>query len=347
MELSVIIPAYNVEKYIDNTLNSLNKQSEKEFEVIIINDGSTDNTIGMIERVLKKYQLRHTKLINKNNGGVSSVRNIGIEEARGKYLLFLDGDDYVSMNLVEEFIAVLNGQEYDVLCWGFNKVTEGQITISNYFDMYHPYDGLFTGIDALNRIIIDKSMKVCIGSAAYRRDFLLNNNLRFTEGCSNGEDQEFIIKAFAIARTVKFINSVLLFYVQREGSISHTYNIRRFDAISALKRSYEYLNNTNILRAAEIVHRIMYEDCIANYIYNFNSCIAYLVTNRKLSCKQALKWITNDIEKNYPGLNEMIVFRMKGYQGENKKLLIRVKAFLHFQPIYYWLVCMKFKLKVD
>ena len=96
MLVSVIIPAYNVESQIVRTLESLLNQREKQFEIIVVDDGSTDNTNQVAELMLNESKHKNFKIIKKKNGGVSSARNMGIRESNGEYLLFLDGDDYVS-----------------------------------------------------------------------------------------------------------------------------------------------------------------------------------------------------------------------------------------------------------
>ena len=132
MKLSIIIPAYNVQNNIHNTLFSLLNQSNKNFEIILVNDGSTDNTLEVVERILSKNNLINYKIVNKENGGVSSARNVGILEAQGEYLYFLDGDDYVSPNMVSIVNSyIINNNYPDIIAWGYDNVDENGLSLYN------------------------------------------------------------------------------------------------------------------------------------------------------------------------------------------------------------------------
>lgn len=335
MNLSIVIPAYNVENYIGNTLESLANQSEKNFEVIIVDDGSADKTLEIAKKAFEDFEFLAYKIITKKNGGVSSARNKGLIEASGTYVMFLDGDDYVSSDLVENIYRNINEKSPDIICWGYNLVTEDKKTVANYFNKYKCGFKNMNGIDAFIKKIINRSMWIWTGSAAYKREFLIENNLKFTEGCFSGEDKEFIFKALALAKEVIFIDKVLSYYVQRNGSISNSYNIKRFDAIDALKRAYEYINSISNADVKDICEFIKYEQMIGSYLYNFNSCLNN-VTQISKKRKNNTDYLFNEIEKNYPGLNREIMFNMRNYKGKNIKLFIRIKLFLISPEIYNW-----------
>lgn len=338
MKLSIIIPVFNVERHIEKTLSSLISQTEENFEVIIVNDGSTDSTYNVVKKFISENKLVNIRLINKDNMGVSSARNIGFSESTGRYVTYLDGDDYISENYVKSIYNLLKYQEPDILCWGYNIVNENNITIANYFEKFNSNLTTMTGIETLEKYIIDRTLHICTGSAAYKKDMLLRNNITYTEGCSNGEDQEFIIKTLLVSKKISFINQVLSFYVQREDSISNTYNIKRFDAINAMKRTCEYINNTKDKRLDKVLNTIKNEKIIENFFYNYNSCMTFLFTHKNLSSKEALRYIDEDIERNYPGLNKFMRLLRKDYKGSNKKMFLQIKVFLFVPNIYYKLV---------
>jgi glycosyltransferase involved in cell wall biosynthesis len=344
MKLSIIISAYNVEKYIENALRSLKDQTEKQFEVIVVNDGSTDNTNSVVSRFILENKLDHFRLINKSNGGVSSARNAGLTEACGSYVIFLDGDDYVSNDLVENIYNILD-EQIDIICWGFNVVTEMKECLSSYFDKNDLISESMNGVSALEKIIVNKCMGVWTGSVAYRKDLLINNNLLFTEGCVNGEDQEFILKALFSSNKIVFINKVLSYYLRRSGSITNSYSIERFDVIAALSRTSDYFKKNSIKdnRLREILNIIETEKIIENFLYNFDSCIRFLLLNRKIPVRKAIRLIRNDIEKYYPGMIDSVILLMKGYKGKNKGLLRRINAYLYFSLLYYRLIKIKNK----
>ncbi len=128
-KIAVIIPAYNVEKYIERTLRSLMKQTFKNFETIIINDGSTDNTEKIIQEVLQNANFQW-KLINQENQGVSAARNRGIIESKGEYISFLDADDYYHPIFLEKMYNKTKEKNYDVIFCNYALVTEKGKTIS-------------------------------------------------------------------------------------------------------------------------------------------------------------------------------------------------------------------------
>lgn len=335
MKVSIVIPAFNVESCIEKTLESLINQTERDFEVVIVDDGSADYTYQLIEDFILNNNLTNFKLFKQNNKGVSSARNEGIRRSSGDYIIFLDGDDFISEELVKTLYNILIIQNPDVLCWGYNIVSNSNVLIKNYFDQFASQELSISGNDILHKIIIDKALHIWTGSAAYKKEMLLNNNIQFTEGCSNGEDQEFIIRSILDSKKVFFINKVLSYYVQREGSISNSYNIKRFDAINAMKRICENIETYSDVKLVKISNKIKYEKIIEDFMYNYNSCMIYLLTQRKLSIKNSLVYINDDIELNYPGLLKMIKSLMKNYSGGNIKLHLRIMVYLYLPIIYY------------
>ncbi|MBU3188427.1 glycosyltransferase [Clostridium bowmanii] len=345
MKLSIIIPTYNVEKHIRTTINSLIVQSEKKFEIIIVDDGSTDNTIEIVSSIIRESKLSNCELITKVNGGVSSARNVGIRKASGKYIMFLDGDDYVAKNLVQCIYEKIAYSDRDIICFGCDIVDENKAIIKNYFDIFEKGQGEMTGIDALNNIINHKNMWIYTGSAVYRNEFLTQRGINYTQGCVNGEDQEFTIKALAWAKDIIFIDSVLCYYVQRETSISNSYNIKRFDTIAALTRTYKYLENIGSAELTTIAKKIKNQHIVDNYIYNFDCCLDYIYKTCELS-KESFKNLYAEIEGAYPLSSKEVISSMRNYKGKNIKILFKVKMFLNSPALYIWIFSLKNKIKV-
>jgi glycosyltransferase involved in cell wall biosynthesis len=147
--LSIIIPAFNIEKYIGVTLNSLLHQVDQDFEIIIVNDGSTDNTLKVVENIMCNSEFRNYKIINQQNSGVSTARNRGLAEAQGKYVYFLDGDDYVSNHMVSIVKKCIEDEDPDIIAWGYDTVREDKAIISHYFDKHNRIESelRMTGIE--------------------------------------------------------------------------------------------------------------------------------------------------------------------------------------------------------
>ena len=337
MKLSIVVSAYNVENHIKRTLNSMIGQTTRQFELIVVDDGSTDGTYNQIKEILEESHNGNYKIIIKKNGGAGSARNRGLMEASGEFVMFLDGDDYVADNLVESIydsLDSLKSREVDVVCWGYNTVNEEKAVLINYFDTYEPIKKAITGIEALKNILDYRTMWICTGSAAFRKDLLNEYQLKYTEGCLNGEDQEFTYKALSRANNITFINKILLFYLQREGSISNSYNAKKFDVIDALKRTCYYLkksNNRDLMKLADIIE---IREMVENYFNNLDTCM----TNSNI------KPLLNEINEKYPNLNIEIKKAMRQYKRGKNKIAIKCKLFLISANLYAKSVFLKRKI---
>ena len=124
MKLSLIIPIYNIDKYLDKCLNSISTQKNKDIEIILVNDGSTDKSLSICERYKKKD--KRIKIINQENQGLSAARNVGLKYANGEFIWFIDGDDYIEDGSVERIMSLLN-VENDIIVFNYNKVKNGKI----------------------------------------------------------------------------------------------------------------------------------------------------------------------------------------------------------------------------
>ena len=121
IKYSIVVPIYNVEKYLEKCLDSIKNQTYQNFEVIMVNDGSTDNS----NKIMKKFELDNRfKSYYKENGGLSDARNFGIIKAKGDYLILIDGDDYIEDDLLFQINKELQGKKYDIIRFGLNIVNE-------------------------------------------------------------------------------------------------------------------------------------------------------------------------------------------------------------------------------
>jgi len=215
-KISVIIPAYNVEKYVEKTLKSLINQTFKDFEAIIINDGSTDNTEKIIKEVLQDTNFQW-KLINRENQGVSAARNRGIIESKGEYLCFLDADDYYHPTFLEKMYNKAKEKSYDVVFCNYARVNEKGKIFS-----IHKQPKEFIGVVLNGKKTLELALesKLHIWTASYicRKDLIIDNNIFYTRGCPLGEDLEFWMKTLFHAEVVNNLPETLVYYVQRKGS---------------------------------------------------------------------------------------------------------------------------------
>ena len=246
IKYSFIVPVYNTKKYLKKCLNSLVKQTYKDFEIIVINDGSTDNSMDIINDYSKKY--KNIKVINQKNQGLSMARNNGVKEAKGKYILFIDSDDYVNADLLENIDKEIN--DVDVLRYQVVTETDKYKEISKYKEK--PFDET-NGIDAFKKIVNYHFVEPA-WCYVYKKTYYINNKYEFKKDAYH-EDFGLIPYVIYNAKSVKSINYIGYHYIIREGSIinsndySKTYK-KVYDILEHyknIKKKVKYINNNYLL----------------------------------------------------------------------------------------------------
>lgn len=218
MKFSFIVPVYNGEKYIERCLNNLINQTYSNFEIIIINDGSTDNS----KEILKNFTIKHKNkinLIDQENKGLSVSRNIGISKAQGDYLLFIDIDDIFYINGLKIINENLD-EKYDLIKfnWTSNKDLLGKA--ENMLQV-------FSGPEALENLINRKQVFEMATLYAYRKEYVREIDFKFKEGRYH-EDFGSIPIIILKAKNILFLNQVFYFYDQtNESSIIRTKNYNK------------------------------------------------------------------------------------------------------------------------
>lgn len=295
MMITVIVPAYNAEEYIARSLISLTTQATSELEVIVVDDGSTDATRGVANEFCKYPTWR---VIEISHEGVSSARNRGLLEASGDYVIFLDADDIVAPNFVQALCSRLERSHADVVAWGWNTVSEDGVLVSDYFENHPPVPSSMSGIEALRRRVVDRSLRIWTGSAAYRREFLLEQRLSYTVGRTCGEDLEFVYRALSRADRVEFMSEVLSFYVRRPGSASNRGEVRRLESVGALKRVYEELCARGEPELEYIASVFRETKLTRNFFYTIESCL------RQRNTDDDIDRFLLEVETAFPGMIE-------------------------------------------
>jgi glycosyltransferase involved in cell wall biosynthesis len=213
-EISIIIPVYNVEKYLSETLNSILSQEFSNYEIILINDGSTDSTGIICDEFSKKYNF--IQVFHQVNAGVSVARNKGIDLAKGDYIWFVDGDDLVAKNALNKLHDLLKEYNYelDVLGFSFISLTENKRIPFEKKEFLVPVNG-----DAF----LKHYERLALWTFLYKRTLIVNNNLKFVEGISVFEDNLFNIEVFSMSKNIVQTNYHLYLYrTDREGSAMAT-----------------------------------------------------------------------------------------------------------------------------
>lgn len=288
-KVSIIVPVYNVEVYLEKCLDSLVNQTLKDIEIIIVNDGSPDNSQKIIDKYQKKY--KNIKAYLKENGGLSDARNYGIKKANGEYLSFVDSDDYIDTTMLEKMYKLAKKENLDlVVCNTINIDDTGNgIEINsnyNYSD------------DTIKNYLLSPPM-ACI--RIYKKE--LFKNIKFKKGIYY-EDLELTPKLVKYTKKIGFIDEGLYYYYQRVGSImkQKEFNNKLLDIFDVLETNklellkeypdeVEYMYITHLLRTSTL--RFLEYD---NY-------------------KELINKITNTMKCYFPNWN-----KNKYYQKSSKKL---------------------------
>ncbi len=236
---SLIIPVYNVERYIDNCIKSviLQKPEENDMEVILVDDGSTDKSGEICDKYAYKYA--YMRVIHKENGGLSSARNEGLHKASGKYILFMDSDDWwnpdVSFNKIAGYVK--QHEETEMFLFAAYDFIEGD----GYYKR-NDHDNLncimTTDIKAYYRSLLDNgNLEVSAYTKIVKRDFLIENGLFFKEGLLS-EDNEWMMRLLRKLKKVSIIDEALYIYrMNREGSITSTIKRKNIEDLLKIIRS--------------------------------------------------------------------------------------------------------------
>lgn len=296
-KVSVIVPIYNVEKYLEKCINSLLSQTLEDIQIILVNDGSKDNS-GNIAKECEKNNKNRIIYVEKENGGLSDARNYGLKYATGDFIAFLDSDDYIEKNAYEEMHnkAIEENADY-VECdfiWEFpNKIrVDKQYPYKNKKEMLS-----FVRVVAWNKLI--------------KRQLITDNNLEFPKGLRY-EDVEFTYKLIPFINKFAYVDKPFIHYVQREGSIANVQNERTAEIFTVLDNVIEFYKKNNI-----------YEKYRDELEYNYARYL--LCSSLKRMCKIKDKTIREKLlteswkrlNSNFPNWKENVILKTVNI-GKNK-----------------------------
>ena len=228
--VSVILPIYNVEEYLEEAIESVLSQTYKNYEVILVNDGSTDNSLEIAKRYSDKYSNIYT--INQSNKGVAEARNVGVRNSKGEYLYFLDPDDIMHEDLLEVCVNELKDSDLDIVNFGYERLKDTEIIRKSFSESSKK---ILSGKE-----FFKYSVKNCMGKNTYmwsymfKRKFWIDNNLSFVKGIIF-EDTEIFIRILMSNPKIMILPRHLYIYRVREGSI-----------VSKSSRSIKYIKSINV-----------------------------------------------------------------------------------------------------
>ena len=315
--ISVIIPVYNVEKFLPYSLDRVINQTYKNLEIILINDGSTDNS----KAICKQYEEKDNriKLINQKNQGAAVARNTGLDNASGKYIGFVDSDDVISLEFYTGLYKLLKETDSDISECASVQISEDDLFNKNYkFDNIDNIDFITTNsLGALNRInseeIYITGKSIVVWNKLYKRQ--LFNDIRFPIG-KKYEDDLTTYKIFNKINKLASTENVLYNYVQRKNSLMHKeFSMDRLEALEVFDNYEHFFKEYN--------NRYLYVKCLVRYLRILYTILEELYNSQykekekvKNIIEKKFKEIYNKLENNLCDLkpNEL------DYVEKNKKL---------------------------
>ena len=230
-KVSIIVPVYNVEKYLERCLDSLVMQTLKDTEIIVVNDGSTDSSSEIIKKYEEKYE--NIKSYSKKNGGLSDARNYGLKYVTGEYVAFLDSDDYVDKTLYEKM---------------YNKAIEEKADYveCDFIWEFPDESRIDTGIRYTNKLEMFTYARVVAWNKLIKTEIVLKNEeLRFPYGLKY-EDVEFFYKLVPEVSKFAFVEEPLIHYIQREDSLVKVQTEKTLDLITSLNEVLDYYKEKDL-----------------------------------------------------------------------------------------------------
>ena len=308
MKVSVIIAAYNIEKYIQRCIESVVNQSEREIEIIIVNDGSTDNTLNIINKVNELDD--RIIVINKKNQGLIEARKTGLKYANGEFILFLDGDDWLENNCIEELYKTANDKKADVVLYNAYMVYDDRKEIFDTFIEKFIDDIKKNPVKNLLLLNISPT----IWSKFIKKSFIEENNIEFPQNISYAEDLAAVLNIFINKPKIVCNEKRLYNYYQRNDSISNKISSKVLEIDDAIQFIKEKLVEMNIYyENKEEFEYTVFRHLLISKILRFN----YLYPERKKVFQQ-YKARNIDINKN------KYIIRDLSYGNRNLKLRINL-----------------------
>lgn len=311
MKISVIVAAYNIEQYIERCLMSIQNQTLDDIEIIVVNDGSIDNTLEKIKKC-SSYDNR-IKVINKENKGLIEARKSGLKEAIGKYILFVDGDDWLEKDALNILYKKAEEDLADIVIynafWSYdNKKEEKQI----YKECVNSKS------DYLKELFLNNLMPA-IWSKLIRLNFIKQNNIEFPKNISYAEDLATSVSLFVNKPKVSFVSQSLYNYYQRQNSITNVISDKVLEIDTAIEFIKEKLKKEDIYdKYKKEFEKMIYEHIFEarfltmNINENLHEKLYQQYRNRKININNN-KYIVNII-RNYPiGLKIRSYLYFKNY----------------------------------
>ena len=234
-KISVVVPVYNTQKYLKRSLDSLVNQNRTDYEIVIVDDGSSDNSLQICSEYAQKYDF--IKIYSKENGGVSSARNYGIDKARGEYICFVDSDDSVSENYLS--LLYKNIQNADISIGSYQIVRESEnipfLAVDKSFNLKQFKENFLITFSSLYMNSPCNKM--------FKKEIIKNNNLFFPVGVNMGEDSVFVVSYLACCEKINCFSDIIYNYYQVLRNSKEEYLKDRVIMIKNFEKFFDGIDN--------------------------------------------------------------------------------------------------------
>lgn len=289
MKVSIIMPVYNKAKYLENMVNCVLSQTYTNFELIIINDGSTDGS-DLICNNLKKDS--RVKIIHIKNGGVSNARNRGLEIATGEYIQFLDADDYIEENMLEDLVKIANKNDADLIISGIKKINQNNKLIENILPKFKGMTEISKMMENFGEVQRTTGIYGYISNKFIKGSIIRENNLKFNTGIWLAEDLDFYLELYKYISTVYFCQYSYYYYLIDAENSSTTSGITDNYLIQAkiilkekeLLKYRNSLNQSNLDAINFVVTNFIMSYMYQKFNYNYSdyiNCLNIIIEDKE------------------------------------------------------------------
>lgn len=296
--VSIIVPVYQAELFLEKSIETILKQTLEDIEILLIDDGSTDKSGFICDQL--SIRDKRVKVIHKKNGGQSSARNIGIEIASGKYIGFMDNDDFLYPEMCQKLYD--NAEKYDAEISAGSFVTANEAGVRSH-ENHNKHISIYDNKEAVEAYLKRDTMDIYVWTKLYRRSFLHKHHIRFEEGRSD-EDWLFNHAAFTSVNKVVMEDIPIYLYIERKSSTCRTFHFTNF---------HKYIDDT-CYRLKKI------ETDINN---NYPELLPFAKRQTIIACFKMLSVMSNHYRKECEPYYSWI----KSYLNKNSKIVIRDRKF--------------------
>lgn len=312
-KVTLIVPVYNSEKYIGKCLDSILNQTYTNFEILVINDGSKDNSQQVIDNYKKKYP-NIIIAVEQQNKGVAITRNESIKRANGDYIMFVDNDDFLDKDYVETFVKAIEDGEYDVVLGGYRRPNEKGKIIKKL---------------SLQDEEWSKFMIMAPWAKIYRKQYLIDNNIEFLS-VNLGEDIYFNLKAMLISKKIKIISYIGYNWFFNTTSVSNTTqkNITQLQVYELLNNCYDMVRDEGLLDKKYDIIKTHFTRYIVWLISFSTKKLSYKIISEEYD--KLFEWL----EERFPDYKKNKMITYTNPKGELFSIRLLTKTFLIFNSMH-------------